>query len=374
MRSRPRPRGLGDLLAQPGRAAPARPSRSVRAVSCRVCADVAQVGQQPLAADSAEHPRGQPAPRSRPRAGPRRPRPRSSSQPSRAAGRRLVGERRRRARRARRRCARRSGSGRRRAPGRAAVRLLERLEQRQPLVAAGRREHAAAAARPPRGRRRSASARLHRVGLVRSPVADHRDVARPQRPAVDQVAPEASSAAMSAARSRGDRRPHLRRPAAHPPLAGAEKSCAPDAPASGTARRGRPARRLPVVVRPRRRGPRSARRRARRRASTPGGRRPGRRRCASWSSRVCWVVAVAAAREVGDHVAAAEGVDGLLGVADQHHRRVAAERPVEHLPLHGVGVLELVDQHDLPALPHPLARPAASSSASASASRPSRSS
>ena len=58
--------------------------------------------------------------------------------------------------------------------------------------------------------------------------------------------------------------------------------------------------------------------------------------------------------EVGRDVAAAERVDRLLRVADQHHRGVAGERAVEHLPLHRVGVLELVDQHDLPALPHPL--------------------
>ena len=58
--------------------------------------------------------------------------------------------------------------------------------------------------------------------------------------------------------------------------------------------------------------------------------------------------------EVGRDVAAAERVDRLLGVADQHHRRVPGEGPVEHLPLHRVGVLELVDQHDAPPLPHPL--------------------
>ncbi len=57
--------------------------------------------------------------------------------------------------------------------------------------------------------------------------------------------------------------------------------------------------------------------------------------------------------EVGHDVAAAEGVDGLLGVADEHHGRRPGERPVEDLPLHRVGVLELVDQHDLPAVPHP---------------------
>ena len=73
-----------------------------------------------------------------------------------------------------------------------------------------------------------------------------------------------------------------------------------------------------------------------------------------FTDRVCWVAAVRGGGEVGRHVAATEGVDGLLRVADQHHRGVPAEGPVEHLPLHRVGVLELVDQHDLPPLPHPL--------------------
>ena len=63
----------------------------------------------------------------------------------------------------------------------------------------------------------------------------------------------------------------------------------------------------------------------------------------------------AAGLQVGDDVAAAEGVDRLLGVADQHHRGVAGEGAVEHLPLHRVGVLELVDQHEAPALAHPRA-------------------
>ena len=62
----------------------------------------------------------------------------------------------------------------------------------------------------------------------------------------------------------------------------------------------------------------------------------------------------AGSAEVGDHVAAAEGVDRLLRVADQDQRGVRAERTVEDVPLHGVGVLELVDQHHLPALPHAL--------------------
>ena len=59
--------------------------------------------------------------------------------------------------------------------------------------------------------------------------------------------------------------------------------------------------------------------------------------------------------QVGRDVAAAEGVDGLLGVADQDQRRRAGERQAEHLPLHRVGVLELVHQHELPAVPHPVA-------------------
>ena len=57
--------------------------------------------------------------------------------------------------------------------------------------------------------------------------------------------------------------------------------------------------------------------------------------------------------EVGDDVAAAEGVDRLLGVADQDQRGDAVEGALEDLPLHGVGVLELVDQRDLPPLAHP---------------------
>ena len=55
--------------------------------------------------------------------------------------------------------------------------------------------------------------------------------------------------------------------------------------------------------------------------------------------------------EVGVHVGAAEAVDGLLRVADQHQGAVAVERLAQDRPLHRVGVLELVDQH------HPVARP-----------------
>ena len=52
------------------------------------------------------------------------------------------------------------------------------------------------------------------------------------------------------------------------------------------------------------------------------------------------------------HVGPAERVDGLLGVADQHQRRLAlAEGAVHDVPLHRVGVLEFVDQDDVVALP-----------------------
>jgi hypothetical protein len=55
--------------------------------------------------------------------------------------------------------------------------------------------------------------------------------------------------------------------------------------------------------------------------------------------------------QVGLHVGAAERVDRLLGVADQHERRVlVAERPAQDVPLDRVGVLELVDQRDLVAV------------------------
>jgi hypothetical protein len=57
--------------------------------------------------------------------------------------------------------------------------------------------------------------------------------------------------------------------------------------------------------------------------------------------------------QVSHHVAAAKGVDRLLRVADQHQRLMAVEGAVQDLPLHRVGVLELVDQHDGVARAHP---------------------
>ncbi|MGC4116271.1 MAG: hypothetical protein QM765_17180 [Myxococcales bacterium] len=57
--------------------------------------------------------------------------------------------------------------------------------------------------------------------------------------------------------------------------------------------------------------------------------------------------------QVGLHVGAAEAVDGLLGVADEVERVTVLpleEDLAEDVPLHLVGVLELVDERDLVAL------------------------
>ena len=59
-------------------------------------------------------------------------------------------------------------------------------------------------------------------------------------------------------------------------------------------------------------------------------------------------------RQIGDDVPAAEGVDRLFGVPDEHHRADSAERLLDHRPLHRVGVLELVDHDDRPASAHPM--------------------
>ena len=55
--------------------------------------------------------------------------------------------------------------------------------------------------------------------------------------------------------------------------------------------------------------------------------------------------------EVRVDVRSPEGVDRLLGVTDQHEGRTAlTEGAVHDVPLHRVGVLELVDEHDVVAL------------------------
>ncbi len=64
--------------------------------------------------------------------------------------------------------------------------------------------------------------------------------------------------------------------------------------------------------------------------------------------------------QVGVDVGAPEGVDGLLGVADEDEGGVAAaEAEAEDVPLDRVGVLELVDQHHPVAAPQPGPHPGA---------------
>ena len=48
--------------------------------------------------------------------------------------------------------------------------------------------------------------------------------------------------------------------------------------------------------------------------------------------------------QVSHDVGATEGVDGLLGVADEHERPVTVKGRRQDFPLHGIGVLELVNQ------------------------------
>jgi hypothetical protein len=61
--------------------------------------------------------------------------------------------------------------------------------------------------------------------------------------------------------------------------------------------------------------------------------------------------------EVRVDVGAAEGIDRLFGVADEDERRVAVPEGAAHdVPLDGVGVLELVDEHDPVALSEVLRR------------------
>ena len=229
----------------------------------------------------------------------------------------------------------------------AAVRLLEGLEQRQPVATRRRREDAAATG--DHAGDADVEERGLRVGEVGVAVADDRDVARPHGAPVERGAGVEQAAYVVGEVAR-DPRPYLGhrqqpgspRDVLPPDHAHPERVAGPDQAALGVVGLD-VADHDPLVAE---RGPAQQllHRREQRRVAAPVdrqrllGRRGGGR------------------GEVRRDVAAAERVDGLLGVADQHHRGVAAEGPVEHLPLHRVGVLELVDQHDLPPLPHPLGR------------------
>ena len=333
---------LGHLLAQPGQQRD-QPVPLGEGGLVQGLADVAQVGQPAVAAHLGQHPGRQPGDARGLHHG-RQPTAAEQLQPRPQRLGHLVGEV----------VAARvevgggvpeeAGQRGRAHPG-AAMRLLEGLQQRQPLDGRRGGEHAAAA-RDHAGDTDLLERGLG-VGEVGVAIADHRDVAGPHRPPVERRAlvEQAAYVVGEVARDPRAHLPHCQQPGparhvlptdhAHP-----ERMTRPDQPTLGVMR-------LDVAdhdpfVAERGAAEQLLQRRVQHCVAAPVhrqgllGRRGGGR------------------GEVGRDVAAAEGVDGLLGVADQHHRGVPAERPVEHLPLHRVGVLELVDQHDPPPLPHPV--------------------
>ena len=99
---------------------------------------------------------------------------------------------------------------------------------------------------------------------------------------------------------------------------------------------------------------RSPRARAARRRTARRRRRAGPGRCGSCARASPARRPPRAAFEVRVDVGAAERVDRLFRVADEHERPVAgAERAAHDAPLHRVGVLELVDEHDADSAPQP---------------------
>ena len=249
-------------------------------------------------------------------------------------------------------------------PGRVR-RPLDGLQQAQPLRRARRLEHAAVAA--DHGRHADRAERVaHRRGLA---VGGHEDgdvagvdAALADRRAVGCAARRSAPATTAARRCRRRRRRRCRRPST---------TSRPDRAAASWRR----ARRRGATTRTRSAAARglacsrgatwaSPARTVRYRICGSPSAAPAN--SASYAARRSWSlrqlrssVAVAAPRgrvEVGVHVGAAERVDRLLRVADQHERRGAvAERPLDDLPLRRVGVLELVDHHD----GEPLAQPGA---------------
>ena len=59
--------------------------------------------------------------------------------------------------------------------------------------------------------------------------------------------------------------------------------------------------------------------------------------------------------QVTEHIGTAEGVDGLLRVADQDQRAPSMEDGAQNVPLRWIGVLELINQDHLVCLPQPVA-------------------
>ena len=54
------------------------------------------------------------------------------------------------------------------------------------------------------------------------------------------------------------------------------------------------------------------------------------------------------------HIGTAESVDRLLRIADEDQTLLTEERRLQHRPLRGVGVLELIDEHGVVAFANAL--------------------
>ena len=336
---------LGDLATQPGE------RRRQAEVVCEAdgvehLADVAQVGQQALAPDHAEHPRGHARDRRGLEHG-RHPTGGEELGPHPHPVGELLGEVGATGVELGRGRAEEAGQ-RGRAHLRRAVGLVERLEQRQPLDGRRRREDAAAPA--DHGRDADLTQRGLDVGEGAVVVGEDGDVAGAELAAA-VGRPRGQQAAYVEREVAGDVGPDLADLRAAAPHA----QVLPAYDAEPERRLGRCADEGAVGV---------------------GGvdgvdgdvgvaelgaaeepvESPHQRRVAAVVGvERAPVAGGAGGLEVGRHVAAAEGVDRLLGVADEDHRRDAGEGAVEDRPLDRVGVLELVDEHDLPAAAHPVA-------------------
>ncbi len=244
---------------------------------------------------------------------------------------------------------------RRRARQSLPLRLLERAEQREPVVGRVGEEHAGGA-----GEHDRHPGRLERVAdeaRLLVAVDEHGDVARSHRTRArcvveggargEQPGDVGGDVAGDVRTHRGHRRHRV--PPRREGLAlddpQPERCGSPGEPAAGTRRRDR-VYDDPVVAE-RDTAHHVLERVEQRAVAAPVGAERG------------GAVGPLGGDEVGHDVGAAEGVDRLLGVADEHHGPLAVEGALEDLPLHRVGVLELVDHHHgVPAAdPGPRRRP-----------------
>ena len=218
-----------------------------------------------------------------------------------------------------------------------AVRLLQRFEQHDPVLRSGGTEHARR--RALHGRHPGREQRfVHEIELRAGP-HDHRDVARTHRPLRRSVARTQQHAGCRACVTISRTTSRVTMSRASPTGSGSLRTIA-DPHRRAVVSSDRPGCAADTGATTMRGSPSAAPRNS---ASSP---RSSVRVAAPVLRERRAVIGRLAGREVGVHVRAAEGVDGLLRIADQDERRVAVEREPQDVPLHRVGVLELVDEHD----------------------------